>query len=260
MIDLKNIEMNLITVDSENFNVNEFYKYIDKVEVCMAFMNFDKFMLDDLFINAGFTKIKGAESPHYFKIMDSFIFVIDIEPSAANFVMREKYFLNYSERNLSLVKAFIHKTFNDGNFTDFHSDSELYDYKLYPESLDMPFYVNYLVRSAYAVPKLLRVDLGLKYGNDKFMIASIFDRDDECIQISYDTYTRDCNYMYAEFIQFVNENVTDLKIYTPHNQKTISITHCLDDCDIDLITLDNYHLFWEKLTSEQILLFEMSVV
>lgn len=117
MIELKNIEMNLITLDSENFNVNEFYKYIDKVEVCMAFINFDNCMLDNLFINAGFTKIKRAESPHYFKIMDSFIFVIELQSSAANFVMREKYFLNYSERNLSLVKSFIHKTFNDGNFT-----------------------------------------------------------------------------------------------------------------------------------------------
>lgn len=259
MINLKDIEIKLVTLNSEDFNVDEFHTRIYQSEVCIAFINFDHFMLDNLFINAGFTKMDSAENFHYLKIMGSFIFIINIELNLSNFVIRERYTLMNSEKNLWAVKSFTHMTFNDGSFKDFHSDSDVFCYSLYPESLDIPFHVDYLVRSAYAQPKLLRADLAFKYGNDKFMIASLFDINDKHIQIAYDTYKKNCNYIYADFIEFRDETLISLEIVNPRNQKKMSMLD-IDEFNPHSITLDNYHLFWEHYTHEQLTLIEMLMV
>lgn len=260
MIDLKNTETKLITLNSEAFDVDQFYQNINQPEVCIGFINFDQAMLDNLFINAGFTKMEKAADCHYFKIDSGIIFVIYIELRVSNFVIREKYWLIHSEATLDSVKSFTQKSFCYGTFTDFESDSEIFDYKLYPETMDRPFYVSYCVRSAYAQPKLLRVDIALKYGNDKFVIYSIFDQADKHIQISYDTYTKDCNYVYASFLEFINEKLVKLEICTPTNKSNTSIVSHMDDINIDTITLHNYHLFWETLSPEQVTLIEMLIV
>ena len=260
MINLKDTEIKLVSLNSEDFNVDEFHTHIYQSEVCMAFINFDNLMLDNLFINAGFTKMESADNFHYFKIMGSFIFIIHIELDVSNFVINEKYVLMNSEKNLGAVKSFTPTTFNDGLFKDFHSDSNVFEYNLYPESLDIPFYAGYLVRSAYDQPKLIRADLAFKYGNDKFMIASLFDRNDKYIKIAYDTYTTNCNYIYADFIEFRNETLISLDIVNPINQKKISILNYIDEFNPDNITLDNYHLFWEKYTPDQLTLLEMLII
>lgn len=260
MIDLKNTETKLITLNSEAFDVDQFYQNINQPEVCIGFINFDQAMLDNLFINAGFTKMEKAADCHYFKIDSGIIFVIYIELRVSNFVIREKYWLIHSDATLDSVKSFTQKSFCDGTFKDFHSDSDIFDYKLYPESMDTPFYVSYCVRSAYAQPKLLRVDIALKYGNDKFVIYSIFDQADKHIQIAYDTYTKDCNYVYASFLEFINEKLVKLEIFTPTNKSNTSIVSHMDEINIDTITLHNYHLFWETLSPEQVILIEMLIV
>lgn len=252
--------MKLITLNSEAFNVDEFHTYIYQPEVCLAFINFDYFMLDNLFINADFTKMDNAENFYYFKIDNNFLFIIHIESIAANFVIREKYWLIHSEKTLAAVQSFTHQSFCDARFTNFHSDKDSFNYQLYPESMDKPFYVNYLVRSAYAQPKLLRVDLALKYGSDQFVIYSIFDQVDKHIQIAYDTYTNDCNYIYANFIEFKDEKLVNLDIVNPQNQKNISMLNYIDEFNPNGITLDSYHLFWEKYTHEQLTLIQMLMV
>lgn len=259
MIDLRNTEMKLVTVDINTFDANEFVSHVYEPEVCVAFIKYSYEMLDNVFKNAGFSKIKTAATPHYFQILGSYIFIVYLESSVDNFVMREKYYLYNSSENLKAVESFSNKQAYNGSFKDFHSDNEVFNYKLYPESSDMPFYVNYLVRSAYETPKLLRLDLGFKYGQDKFMFGSIFDRADKRIEIQYDTYTPNCQYMYAEFIQFINDELVDLTIFNPKNQKKMSMMNIRDEFDAH-ITLDNYHLFWERYTAEQLILIEMLMV
>lgn len=260
MINLKDIEIKLVTLNSEDFNVNSFHTYIYQSEVCLAFINFDNFMLDNLFINAGFIKMDNAVNSHYFKIMGSFIFIIHIELNVLNFVINERFVLMNSEKNLLAVKSFTNTRYDDGSFKDFHSDSDVFEYSLYPETLDIPFHVDYLVRSAYAEPKLLRVDLAFKYGNDKFMIASLFDKSDKYIQIAYDTYKNNCNYIYADFIEFRNETLVGLDIVNHQNKKKMSMLSYIDEFNPNNLTLDNYHLFWEQYTPEQLTLIEMLMV
>lgn len=259
MIDLKNTEMKLVTVDINTFDAKEFVSHVYEPEVCVAFIGYTYKMLDNVFKNAGFSKMQTADTPHYFQVLGAYILVIYLESSVDNFVMREKYYLHNSSENLNAVESYSNKQAYNGSFKDFHSDNEVFNYKLYPESSDMPFYVNYLVRSAYEKPKLLRLDLGFKYGQDKFMFSSIFDREDKRIQIQYDTYTANSQCLYAEFIQFINNELVDLTILNPKNQKKMSMLNILNEFDTH-ITLDNYHLFWERYTPEQLKLIEMLMV
>jgi hypothetical protein len=127
MIDLKNTEMKLITLNSEAFDVDQFHQNINQPEACIGFINFDQAMLNNLFINAGFTKMEKAADCHYFKIDGGIIFVIYIELTVSNFVIREKYWLIHSEATLDSVQSFTQKSFCYGTFTDFESDSEIFD-------------------------------------------------------------------------------------------------------------------------------------
>jgi hypothetical protein len=257
MIDVKNKEIQLINIDTKTCSISEFNQYLATQAICLSFFNTTYTSLVEFLGFAGFKKMEQSKD-HYLKINDSFIFIIQVERYVDNFVLTQKCLINNTQQNLKFVLDIDPNSMD--SFKYCHSDAEYCNYTLYPTSVDIAFIENYLVRMAYQIPILIRVDLYFKQANDKFMIASIFEKTENRIQIAYDTYTKDCNYMYIDFIRFLDNELVDFSIFNPINRKSISILECQKDSNIQKITLDNYHLFWERLTSEEKSLVEMIVI
>lgn len=252
MIDIKNIEIQLVNIDIKTCSIFDFNQYLATQAICLSFLNTTYISLMEFLKSAGFNKIEQSKD-HYFKINDSFIFVIQVERYVDIFVLVQKFLINNTQQNLEFVlKVGIYSL---DSFKHCDSDAERCGYNLYPTSLDIAFAEHYMVRTAYEKPVLIRVDLYFKYENDKFMIASLFD--ENRIQIAYDTYTKTCNYMYIDFIRFLDNKLIDLSVFNPITQKSMSILEYQDDLDTPKLTLDNYHLFWERLTCEEKSLLDM---
>lgn len=74
------------------------------------------------------------------------------------------------------------------------------------------------------------------------------------------THTQKIAIIFMQAFEFINEKLVKLEICTPTNKSNTSIVSRMDEMNIDTITLDNYHLFWETLSPEQVILIEMLIV
>lgn len=243
--------MKLVIMDSVSPDAEEFTHYMKTPATTVFFSNCTSDGLDTLLNASGFEQVKHM-TLFYFKRVDNFILIIKIESGH----IKEKYFVHYTEENLSYIRE---TKGYDNSFESFHND-EKRNYTLYPEGVEKPFFEHFVVRENYGNPILTRTDVGFKYINNRFLIASLYEKHKKQINICYDDYSKDPECVLADFIGFNGKEVIDLKLLNTKNGKKISLLDHKDVFNVSDVTIENFHLFWERYTPEQTTLLAMLLI
>lgn len=247
-MNLNKVKMNLVIMDSLAPDGDVFTNYMKIPATTVFFNNFTSHDLDRFLTMSGFEQIAKLKL-FYFKKVDEFILIIKLDSRH----IKEKYFVHYTEDNLSYIRE---TKGYDNSFETFHSD-EKRNHTLYPEGVDTPFFENFMVRENYGDPTLIRSDMGFKYVKNRFVIASLYEKNKNQIHICYDDYSKNPECILADAIGFKGQELIDLKLLNTKNGKQISLLDHKDVFNVSDVTLENFHLFWERYTKEEKTLLEM---
>lgn len=251
MMNLNKVSMKLDIIDSVVWNVDSFNTSIQKQATSVFFNNFTSHDLDRFLKESGFEQIENLKL-FYFKKVNDFILIIKLESRH----IKEKYLIHYTEDNFAYIKD----TKNyEQSFESFHND-EKRNHTLYPEGVSTPFFENFMVMENYGDPTLIRTDVGFKYLKNRFVIASLYEKHKKQIQICYDDYSHNPDCILADSIGFIGQELTDVKILSTKSGKRISLLDHKDVFDISGVTIENFHLFWERYTQEEQTLLAMLLI
>jgi hypothetical protein len=264
MLDLKNIELNIVTI-TESTSVDFFLESLKTVGTTVLFNVFvfkgatDYQHIEKLLNLSGFTDVDSSSKLLYYKVIDSSILIIHLD-AALNmkdsdleefFYIKDKFWITLNDNNIDYIK-------NNGKIKDEFFKSLTFDYTIKPDlydlTVDRPFSERFSVQLSHDNP-VRKLELSFKYEKSKYFTASIFHRKGSFIHICYNN--PDNSALFSEFMEFAQEKITVSRLVRRSTNLEIDVTPDSDIVDIKDITLDNFHLFWERLNPEQVLLLEM---
>lgn len=250
MLDIKNIEPTLILV-RDDMSYAEFMGYLKTVGTSLFFYKFTQLDVYNFLNSKGFKDVSSSVKTLYYTVVDSYILVISFE----GLNIKEKFWVQLSERNLNYMETYgkTHDDFFASCSNDYQSS-----YELYNETMDRPYCEYFVIIHDIADQPLRRIDLFFKYENSQYMNISIFRKKGGYIHIFYDNYDIVADYFFSDFIEFFSGTMRVARLLHKKNCKSIDILADSGVIDTTQLTLDNFHLFWQRLTPEQILLLEMT--
>lgn len=251
MMNLNKVSMKLEIIESTIWNIDLFNTYIQKSATSVFFNNFTSHDLARFLNESGFAQIEHLKL-FYFKKIDDLILIIKLESRH----IKEKYFVHYTEDNFSYIRDT--KNYQE-SFESFHNDQKR-NHTLYPEGVETPFFEHFTVRENYGNPTLIRTDVGFKYLKNRFVIASLYEQHKNQIQICYDDYSYNPDCILADAIVFNGKELTAVKILSTKSGKRISLFDHKDVFDVSDVTIENFHLFWERYTTEEQTLLAMLLI
>lgn len=255
MLDIKNVEPTLVFVTAATSH-DELIGYIKTIGTTVFFNNFTQGSLRDYLHLNGFKNVSSAFKILYYTVVDNNILVINLDGQ----VLKEKYWVKKSDKNIEYVGTYGKE--NDDFFMSFTNEHDL-NYDLYDINTEVPFCEYFVVvmnDDNTSKGPLRRVDLFFKYKKNQFLSVSIFNKKNGFVQICYENPEPNGDYYFSDFMEFGAGRLTVARIVNRSRRISIDIIPDSEIVETSQITIDNFHLFWENLTTEQILLLEMSVV
>lgn len=247
MMDLKNTNIELVSV---NFSLNEITlcQILQKPATTIIMDDNDTVSFDVFLKKNGFELIKHLDI-FYFKPLGSLILIIKIE----NNYVQKKYWINNTEDNINFIKN--DKLPYNNSFETFYSDEDQ-NYNLYPEGIDKPFYEKFAVEKKDS-PYLERVEIIFKYDMAKYLMADLYQKNKNHIVIYYDDFSRNFYGIHPICIEFKSGELIELEVAHMKYNKVLSLFDYQDIFKINDITIENFHLFLDRLSKEEKTLLEM---
>lgn len=248
MIDIKNIELNIVNI-TERSSSDFFLESLKTVGTTVMFKGFGYYQnIKKFLLLSGFTDMDLLNQVLYYKVIDSSILIIHLANVS---YIKDKFWVKLTDENIKYIK-------NNSNMKDEFFNSLTFDSTIAPDlynsTVDRPFSERFSVQVLHDSP-VRRLELSVKYEKDKYFTASIFHRKGSYIHVSYNN--PDNSALFSEFMEFAEEKLTVSRLVRRTTNLEIDVTPDSDIVDIRDITLDNFHLFWDRLNPEQVLLLEM---
>jgi len=223
------------------------------------FNKFNDISISAYLANYGFTNISTSTKSMYFIIVNEGLLVIQIETIFPFDVkaVKSKYWLINNPKNINYLENLKHND-NDDLFVHL-CNAHKNELKIYAISSDRPVYEYFVIMNRNGM-NLARVDLHFNYQEGNLMVTSIFNKKGNFIQIHYDDYKKNTNALFSDFIEFAGNQFVVARLLNRKKNLEFDLMSNSDIVDTKSITLDNFHLFWERLTPEQITLIEMSAI
>lgn len=255
MLDIKNVEPTLIFVTSETSH-DDFIRHLKTIGTTVFFNNFTQGSLRDYFHLNGFKNVSSSVKVLYYAVVDETILVINLDGQ----ILKEKYWVKMSDKNIEYVENYGKD--HDDFFVSFSNEYKT-DYDLYDITTEIPFCEYFVVimndDNTAKIP-LRRVDIFFKYKINQYMNVSIFNRKGGFVQIGYENPEPNGDYYFSDFMEFGAGRLLVARIINRHRRINIDIIPDSEIVDVNDISIDNFHLFWEKLTPEQLVLLEMTTI
>ena len=255
MLDIKNVEPTLVFVTAATSH-DELIGYIKTIGTTVFFNNFSQLDLRDYFHNNGFKHMSSSIKVLYYTVIDNTILVIHMDGN----LLKEKYWVKLSDKNIEAVENYGKE--NEDFFMSFCNDDTL-NYDLYEITTEVPFSEYFVVIMDYdstAKGSLRRVDLFFKHKPKQYFHVSIFHKKGGLVQILYDNPEPNGDYYFSDFMEFGDGRLLVARIINRYRRINIDIIHDSEIVDVSQISIDNFHLFCENLTTEQIMLLEMTTI
>jgi hypothetical protein len=255
MLYIKNVEPTLVFVTAATSH-EQLIGYIKTVGTTVFFNNFTQGTLRDYLHINGFKNVSSSVKVLYYAVVDKTILVIHLDGQ----VLKEKYWVKLSDENLEYVDTYGKE--NDDFFMSF-STEHMSNNDVYEITTDVPFCEYFVVimnsDSTSKFP-LRRVDLYFKHKTNQYLSVSIFNKKNGFVQIQYENPEPNGDYYFSDFMEFGAGRLLVARIINRHRRINIDITPDSEIVDVNDISIDNFHLFWEKLTPEQLVLLEMTTI
>lgn len=256
MFDIKNVEPTLVFVTAATSH-EQLIGYIKTVGTTVFFNNFTQGTLRDYLHLNGFKNVSSSVKVLYYAVIDETILVIHLDGQ----VLKEKYWVKLSDENLEYVDTYGKE--NDDFFMSF-SNEYMSNNDLYEITTDVPFCEYFVVIMNYSdntsKGPLRRVDLYFKHETNQYLSVSIFNKKNGFVQIQYENPEPNGDYYFSDFMEFGAGRLLVARIINRHRRINIDIIPGSEIVDTSTITIDSFHLFWQNLTSEQLVLLEMTTI
>lgn len=252
MLDIKNIEPDVLFV-TKSIPTDIFMNALTTVGTTVYFYE-DESVIKDILLFHGFKDISSKFRTIHYKVTNEKILIIHIEDS----YISDKFWIQLTDKNIDYIENSLGKYDDPLESLDCINESI---YQLYDITLETPF--NEMFDVTHIIDEKIKINkivLSFKYEKDKMMSVRIFHRKGSYVHISYTNYVDKFDHLFSDFIEFVAGRMNVARLINKTKKINLDITQDSDIIDVTTITLDNFHLFWNKFTPEQKLLVEMSAI